>query len=218
MERISDDDLLNILERVATSGVRHFLRFRGTLSRDWRLAKAHEVLRALPKNCLSFLTDPKTSVGKRILIQRISDSGHPTFCVARAAQLFHETYFVLAEVRQILLRANSYGTTEAKYFLMILEALASDEFSPENVFLVFDTLFERKQLSNCRRDLTWIPGYYSSRPLPRELDYRFMCHSYKTYKGSGRKQNVFSPPPRFDDDYFMTDICLFCRFGANLSR
>jgi len=103
MERISDDDLLNILERVVTSGVRHFLHFRGTSSRHWRLAKAHEVLRALPKNCLSFLTDPKPSVGKRILIQRISDSGHPKFCVARAAQLFHETYFVHAEVRQILL-------------------------------------------------------------------------------------------------------------------
>jgi len=96
--------------------------------------------------------------------------------------------------------------------------LASDEFSPENVFPVFKTLFQRKQISNCRRDLTWIPGYYSSRPLPRELDYRFTCHSYKTCKGSSRKPNVFSPPPGFDDDYFMTDIFLFCRFGAKLSR
>jgi hypothetical protein len=82
MEHISDDDLLNILERVAVSGVKNFLRFRETSSRHWRLAKTHEVLRALPKNCLTFLTDPKPCVREQILIQHISDSGHPAFCVA----------------------------------------------------------------------------------------------------------------------------------------
>lgn len=178
-------------------------------SRHWRLAKNPEVLRALPKNCLSFLTDFMPCVGKRILIQRISDSGHPAFCVAQAAQLFHKRYFVLAEVKQILLRAKSHGSVEAKYFLMILDALANDRFSPESFFPVFEILFDCKQLSNCRRALMWVPGYYSSRSLPHELDYRFTCRSYKTCKGSGRKPNFLLPPPGSDDDYFMIDIFLF---------
>jgi len=38
MERISDDDMLNIFKRVATSGVKNFLRFRETSFRSWRLA------------------------------------------------------------------------------------------------------------------------------------------------------------------------------------
>lgn len=129
MERISDDDFLNIFERVAASGVKNFLRLRETSSRHWRLAKTHGVLRALPSNCLSYLTYPKPCVGKRILIQRLSDSGHPEFCVSRAAQLFHER-FDLGEVKRIILIATSHGSIKAKYFLMILDALASDEISP----------------------------------------------------------------------------------------
>jgi len=128
MERISDDDLLNIFKRVATTNVGRFLRFRATSSHHWRLAKTPEVLRALPRNCLSFLTDPKPCVGKQILTQRISDNGHPTFCVARAAQLFHETHFDLTEIKELLLGAKSHGSVEAEYFLMILDALASDGF------------------------------------------------------------------------------------------
>jgi len=46
MERISDDDLLNILKRVGASHVGRFLRFRETSSRNWRLSKASDVLRA----------------------------------------------------------------------------------------------------------------------------------------------------------------------------
>jgi len=134
--------------------------------------------------------------------------------VAQAAQLFHDRYFNLEEVKQILLREKPHGSVEATYFLMILDALASDRFSPKNVFPVFETIFERKQLSNCRRALMWVPGYYSSRPLPHELEFLFMCRSYKTCKGFGGKPNVFSPPPGSDDDYFMTDICLLCRFDA----
>lgn len=216
MEHISDDDLLNILERVAASGVKNFLHFRETSSRHWRLTKTHGVLRALRRNCLSYLMDYNPCVGKRIFIQRLSDSGHPKFCVARAAQLFHERYFNLEEVKWILMRAISHGFVEAKKNSMILDALASDRFSSENVFSIFGTLFERKKLSRVRRALMWVPGYYSSRPLPRELDYRFMCRSYKNCKGSGRKPNVASPPPGFDDDYLMTDICLLCCFDAEI--
>ena len=163
-------------------------------------SKTHVVLRILPRNCLSVLTNSSPCVEKRTLIQRLSDSGHPKFGVAQVAQLFYERYFNFEKVKRILLRAKSHGSVEAKYFLMILDALASCGFSPKNVFLVFGALFERKQLSNCRRALLWVPGYYSSWPLPHELDYRFMCRSYKTYKGSRRKINVFSPPSGSEDD------------------
>jgi hypothetical protein len=44
-------------------------------------------------------------------------------------------------------------------FFMILDALASDGFSSKNVFSVFETLFECKKLSDCRRALMWVPGY-----------------------------------------------------------
>jgi len=216
MNHILDDDLLNIFERLAISNVKNFLRFRETSSRHWRLSKTHKVLRIPPRNWLSLLTDSSSCVGKRILIQRLSDSGNLEFCVARATQLLHGRYFDLKEVKQILLRSKSYGFIEEKYFLMTLDALASGGFSPENAFPVFRDLFERKQISYCRRALMWVLGYYSSRPLPRELDYRFMCRSYKTCKGSGRKPNVFSQPPGSNDDYFMIDIFLLCRFDAEI--
>jgi len=150
-----------------------------------------------------------------------SSSVFLTVVIQNSAWLEQLNYFMkdtltLEKLKQILLRAKPHGSIEAKYFLMILNALASCGFSPENVFPVLGDLFERKHLSNCRRDLMWVPGYYSSRPLPCELDYRFTCRSYKTCKGFGRKPNVFSPPSGFDDDYFMIDICLLCRFDAVL--
>lgn len=47
MERISNDDLLNILKKVAASHVGRFLCFMETSSRHWRLAKNLEVLRVV---------------------------------------------------------------------------------------------------------------------------------------------------------------------------
>jgi hypothetical protein len=112
----------------------------------------------------------------------------------------------LGRYQRELHEANAHGSDGAKYFLMMIRALSRGGFSPNEVFPVFEDLFERRQLTNCKKAITSTDFFFLQRPLHPGLTYRFMCSLYKTCKGDGRKPNTLSPPPDSEEDYSMTDI------------
>lgn len=67
-------------------------------------------------------------------MQRLSASGHSTFCVDFATQLFQTPDPNVEEVKWVLGEAAHHGSIGAKYFLIILDVLAEGGFSVGSVF------------------------------------------------------------------------------------
>jgi len=194
MENLLEDILLAIIKKVTTFGHEDLLRFEMNSKYHKKLAHEGEVLRALPRNCLWYLTDHWPSEGKCKFMQQISRS-----------------------------EAASHGSDVAKYFELMLKILASDSFSMEEVFPTFKDLFDRKQLADYGRALmnvegiSFFWGFYWTRPLPPGLEYRFTCTSNGTCKGHGRRPNIFCPLPGDDEEYSTTNLFLFCRLDVEIA-
>jgi hypothetical protein len=88
MDDLADHLLLLIVSKVANSGVKKLFRFRAIFLRYWRLLDHPALLKALPRSCLFYLFDPKPCAEKIAFMQQLSDSGHSTFCITLASQLF----------------------------------------------------------------------------------------------------------------------------------
>jgi hypothetical protein len=140
-----------------------------------------------------------------------------------AAQMLQGDRPDLEEIKLILREATTHGSNGAKYFELMLKVLAKDGFSMDEVLPVFRDFFNRKQLAECGRAIMntegppSFSGYYWSRPLLPDLEYRFTCTSNGTCKGHGRRANIFWPLPGTDDEYSMTDLCLFCRLDVEIT-
>jgi len=111
MERLPDDTLIIIIKKVASSGVRNFFRFRATFVCLQRLAKNNEVLRALPRKCLLYISDCQPFVEKQAFIQQISRSRHTTCSVALASRLFQQRNPDLKEINCFCMKRPFTGPT-----------------------------------------------------------------------------------------------------------
>jgi len=191
MERLIDDNLLTIVKKVATFSTRNLFRLRATFFRHQKLANNNEVLWALPRRCLLYLSDCQPCAEKCSFMQQLSCSGHAVYCVALVSQLFQQRNSELEEIKKNLHKTAIHGSDGAKYFLMMLNVLARGGFPTYEVFPIFKDLFERQQLANCKRAIINIKGCYWLRALHPGLEYKFMCTSHRTCKGDGRKPNIF---------------------------
>ena len=113
MDNLPDHILLPIAGKVTKSGVRNLFRFRAISSCYLKLLDHPEVLRVLPKSCLFYLFDPKPCAEKIAFMQRLSASGHSTFCIALASQLFQKPYPNVEEVRRVLYVEARHGSNGA---------------------------------------------------------------------------------------------------------
>jgi len=150
-------------------------------------------------------------------MQRLSDRGHPTFCVNLATQLFQQPDPNVEEVRRVLDAIAHHGSNGAKYFLMMLDVLADGGFSVDRVFSVFIDLFVDKQLTRCRRSLMNLGVRPDFSPLPRGLVCRLTSESSGTCEGSKTKSRLVWPLPKTDEEYKMPYICLFCRLDLEIT-
>jgi len=87
MESLPEDIFLIIVKKIAAFGAHDLFRFEIISTYHQKLACENAVLRALPRNCLWYLTDHWRSAGKRKFMQQISRSGHAIYIVVLAAQM-----------------------------------------------------------------------------------------------------------------------------------
>lgn len=144
MERLPEDALLVIVKKVAASGTQNLLRFKATSVYHKKLANKKAVLRALPRDCLRYISDHQPRVAKRKFMQRLSHSGHEAYCVVVAANLLHGGRPDLEEIKLILKKGAARGSDGAKYFELMLKVLAKNGFLMSEVLPIFRDLFNRK--------------------------------------------------------------------------
>jgi len=137
MECLLEDILLVIVKKVAASGTQDLLRFEVTSIYYQKLACEKAVPRALPRDCLWYISDYLPCAGKRKFMQQISQSRHEVYNVVSAAQMLQEDRPNLKEIKLILEEAAAHGYDGAKYFSLMLETPAKDGFSMDEVHRVF---------------------------------------------------------------------------------
>jgi len=113
------------------------------------------------------------------------------------------------EIKKNLRAVIAHGSGGARYIRIMLNVLAIGGFSPNDVFPVFMDLFDCQQLASCRWTIVNIEGHLWLRGLSHGLEYKLTCISCGTCKGSGRKSILVWPLPGADEEYSMTDFCLF---------
>lgn len=223
METLPKDILITIAKKVAAIGLPDLFHFMETSTLHRKIANDDEVLRALHNDCLNLLFNnlPKDPARDDFIL-KLSNSGHSDFCVVQAGQLLNMKDPDLVAIKSVLQSASSQGSDAATYFLLMLKVLDKEDFSLDEALTTFKDLFRRQQLSNCRRAILTggHPAYYWcfswTRPLPPGLVFRSTCASNKTCKGDGRRPNIGWPSPGSDDEYSMTDLCIYCRFDEEI--
>lgn len=83
---------------------------------------------------------------------------------------------------------------------MILNVMAEDGLPVDEIFPVFQDLFERRELARSRWAIMNIRGHFHLRFLPRGLVFRLTCDSDGTCKGNERKSRLIRPLPGVDDE------------------
>jgi len=111
---------------------------------------------------------------------------------------------------------------EAIYFSIMLRVLDSRGLDREVIMSNFKGLFVRQRLVYCRdaiitRDFLLGLEPLELRLMPPGLAYRFTCPSEGVCVVSNKIHNISSPSPGADDDYDMTNICLWCRLDVELT-
>jgi len=197
MDTLPGDVLFVIIKRIAAFEAEDLFKFESAFPFYQELTHDKAVLRALPRSFLWFLSDHSPSEGKRKLMRQISHSGHGMYGIVSASQMLQLYNRNFGEIKLILKEAIACKSHSAKYFDLILKALAKGGCSIDEILPVFTNLFERKQLAEFRRALAnigriplfWV--HYWTRTLPLGLDHRFTCTSKGTCKGFGRRPNIY---------------------------
>jgi len=105
MEQLPKDILFTIVKKVAASRTQNLFRFKATYVLHRRLASKKVVLRALPRDCLWYLSDHWPCAEKYAFMQQISRSGYAMYCMVLASQPFQRGRPNLEEFKQILQKA-----------------------------------------------------------------------------------------------------------------
>jgi len=53
--------------------------------------------------------------------------------------------------------------------------------------------------------------------MPPCLVHKTLCESKQTCIGEGRRDDIQWPPPGYDYEYSLTDVCLLCRFDTEIN-
>jgi len=101
IECLPEDVLLIIVKKVADFGTQDLLRFKITSTYHHKLARKKALLRALPRDCLWYISDYWPSVGKCKFMQQICRSGHKAYTVVLEAQMLQGNYLNLEEIKLI---------------------------------------------------------------------------------------------------------------------
>jgi len=198
------------------------LSFGTTSTYHRKISNKKAVLRSLPRDCLKYLTDYWPCTEKRAFMQKLSCSGHTEYSVVLASQILQSGRPDLIEINFILRKASEHGSDEARYFMMMLLALSKDGSLVGDAFFTFKDLFNRRQLAKCKEAIMNVGGlphfwgHFWTRPLLPEFVYRFICTSNHTCQGHERKSGIYWPFPSSDNDYLLTNICLFCHFDIEI--
>jgi hypothetical protein len=87
MERLSENVLLIIVKNVAAFGTQDLLRFKVTSTYHQKLARKIALLRALPRDCLWYISYYWPCAGKCKFMHQICRSGHKAYTVVLEGQM-----------------------------------------------------------------------------------------------------------------------------------
>lgn len=144
MEKLLNDLLTTIFERVVAFGVQDHLNFIMTSRFHHQFATKKVILRALNRDCLWLSVDPLPWAAQRRFAHRLSKSGHAFYSVALATFMLHQVHANLEEIKLILAKAIKHGSDGAMYFNLMLRILANEGFSENEVLSSFQSLFIRR--------------------------------------------------------------------------
>jgi len=167
------------------------LNFGTTSTYHRKISNKKAVLRALPQDCLWYLTDYWPCTEKRAFLKKLSRSGHAEYSVVMASQMFQGGRPDLKEIKFILRKATKHGSNGARYFMVMLLVLSKDGSFVDDAFLIFKDLFDRRQLANCKGAIMNVEallifwGHFWIRTLLPEFTYRYTCTSNQTCRGHG---------------------------------
>jgi len=150
------------------------------------------------------------------------ESGHAHYYVMYRVNFLYKLDLVIVEIRRVLKIASIVKAEAAYYFLMLLDACAEKGKKIEEAFSNLTTIFKAKELRELRLCIyQWrVPFWMRSspfqwnRPMRIGLVLRLLCSSKNTSKGDGRLPGFNLPPPRKDNEYSQTDVCILCRFDS----
>lgn len=162
MDTLPEDVLFVIIKKTTAFGAQDLVKFETAFLFYQEITRDKEVLRALPRSGLWYLTDHSPSEGKCKLMRQISHSWHGMYGVASGAQMLQWDNPNLEDIKLTLREAATHRSDSARYFDLILKVLAEEGFSMDEVLPVFRDLFEHKQLAECGRALANIGGIPSS--------------------------------------------------------
>lgn len=224
MERLKDDDLVLIAQKVAEYGTQHLMSFLRTSKDHARISKMPDVLRALPPDHLDLYNSDKITLPQQNFINMIIESGHADYCVLRGVHLMFQPDPNVAEIRRVLEIASAAKVEAANYFLMMLDASAAGGLEIERAISTFTRFFRAQKLGELRLCMVgWRTPYWNhactllwSRPMPEGLVLRTLCPSKDTCKGDGRLPGFDWPAPGYDYEYSQTEVCILCRFDTEL--
>jgi len=161
--------------------------------------------------------------GKRRFVQRLSSSGHVFYSVVLVAFMLHQIRPNLDRIKRILAKAMKHGSDRATYFNLMLEVLTRDRLSDNHILPVFQDLFNRRQLANCRNAILNTAGpcfawnsLYFQQMLPG-FRYQLSCPPLRICEGIRRVRITVSPLPGPDEDYPTTCFCLSYRLNLELA-
>jgi hypothetical protein len=150
METLPNDLLMVITKKVAAFGTQDFLNFGATSKLHHHLVHKRAAFRALNRDCRWFVVEPTSFLAKRWFVWRLSSSGHPFYSVAIIAFMLHLVHPDLTRIRQVLAKLMKHSFDGATYFNLMLEVLATNNPPDDQILPVFQDLFNRRQLANCR--------------------------------------------------------------------
>jgi hypothetical protein len=183
MDMLPEDILIHISQKKAIYGVQNLLNFGTTSTYHQKVSNKKAVLRALPQDCLWYLTDYRPCVVKRAFMQKLSCSGHAEYSLVLASQMFQGGRLDLNEIKFILRRAAKHGYDGAMYFMMMLLVLSKDESFVEDAFFTYKCLLNCRQLANYKGAIMnvegppYFLGHFWTRTLLPEFIYRLTCTS-----------------------------------------
>jgi len=222
METLSNDLLMVITKKVFAFGTQDLLNFVATSKLHHQLANKKAAFKALNRECLCYIVGPTSLPAKRRFVRRLFSSGHPSCSEATTAFMLHQICPDLEIIKQVLVKAMKHGSDGATYFNLMLEFLAADNLLDDQIILVFQDLFNRRQLANYHNAILNTAGPHFAldsrcfHPMLPGLRYQFSCPPCKLYNGIRRIRNIASPFPGSDEDYPRTNFCLSCRLDLEL--
>ena len=186
---LTTDLLMVITKKVAAFGTQEILNFGATSKLHHQLTNKKAALRALNRDWLWYIVVPTSFSAKRRFVGRLSSSGHPSYSVAIAAFMLHQIRHDLERIKQVMVKAMKHGYDGAIYFNLMLNVLAADNLPDDQILPVFQDLFDRHQLANCRNAILHTAGPSFAwdslwfRPMLPGLRYQFSCPPYKLCSG-----------------------------------